>query len=328
MVQKKRRQVLLATGALLAVSRPALAQQGGKVWRVGVIEVGREDRNRRLHDEFRKGMRELGYYEGRNVAIESRFANGQFDRLPAQAADLVNGKVDVIVVSGTPAVDAVKRATSTIPVVLAVVGDPVASGFVASLARPGGNITGLSLANTDLSAKWFEFARRVSSSPPIGVLAHREQQTAPWYIGNIQSVAQKLGVETTVAYVSSANEIEGAFGTLARERATVVIVLPSGLLNAQVDRIAQLALKHRMASVATTLSHVEAGVLLSYGQNYAAFWRKAATYVDKIFKGAKPGALPIEQPTIIELAINLVTARQLGLTIPRDLLSRADRVIE
>lgn len=327
MVQKKRRQVLLATGALLALSQPALAQQSSKVWRVGIIEIGTL-RNRNNHDEFRKGMRELGYFEGRNVVIESRFANGQFDRLPAHAADLVNSKVDVIVVSGTPTVDAVRRATSTIPVVMAVVGDPVASGFVASLARPGGNVTGLSLANTDLSAKWFEFARKVSSSPPIGILANRAQQTARWYVGNIQGVAQKLGVKTIVAYASAADEIEGAFGTLARERASAVIVLPSGLFFAHQDRIAQLALKHRMASVASTWSSVEGGLLLSYGQSYGAFWRKAATYVDKIFKGAKPGELPIEQPTIIELAINLVTARQLGVTIPRELLSRADRVIQ
>lgn len=325
MVQKKRRQVLLATGALLAVSQPALAQQSTKVWRVGFIQPGRSTR---YLDEFRKGMRELGYDEGRNVSFEWRFADGRFDRLPALAADLVAKKVDVIVVSGTPALDAVKRATSTIPVVTAIVGDPVASGFVASLARPGGNITGLSLANTDLSAKWFEFARMVSSRPPIGILAHREQETARRYVGNIQGVAQKLGVETTVAYVSAANEIEDALGTLARERATVVIVPPSGMLEMNVDRIARFALKHRMASVASTLTYAEGGLLLSYGQNYNAFARKAATYVDKIFKGAKPSELPIEQPLIFELAINLVTARQLGLTVPPGLLSRVDRVIE
>lgn len=273
-------------------------------------------------------MRELGYDEGRNVAFESRFADGHFDRLPAQAAELVNRKVDVIVVSGTPTVDAVKRATSTIPVVMAIVGDPVASGFVASLARPGGNITGLSLANTDLSTKWFEFARQVSSRPPIGILAHREQATAPRYIANIQSAAQKLGVETTVAYASAPNDIEGAFGTLDRERATVVIVLPSGMLESHVDRIAQLALQHRIASVASTMTYAEGGLLLSYGQNYHAFARKAATYVDKIFKGAKPGELPIEQPTIFELVINLKTANAIGVKVPQVLLLRADRVIE
>lgn len=326
MVQKKRRQFLLATGALLAVSQPALAQQSARAWKVGYISAGRE--RAPYLDEFRKGMRELGYYEGRNVSIEPRFADGQFDRLPAQAADLVNRKVDVIVVIATPTVHAVRRATSTTPVVLAIVGDPVASGFVASLARPGGNITGLSLANTDLSAKWFELARTLSSGPPIGILAHREQTTARGYVGNIQSVARKLGVETTVAYVSAASEIEGAFAALARERASVVIVLPSALLETQVERIVPLALKHRMASVGSSFTYAEKGLLLSYGQNYHAFARKAATYVDKIFKGAKPSELPIEQPTIIELAINLVTARQLGLTVPPELLLRADRVIE
>jgi putative ABC transport system substrate-binding protein len=324
MVRKKRRQVLLAAGALLAVSQPGLAQQGDRVWRVGYITGGRHG----YLDEFQKGMRELGYSEGRNLAIELRFADGQFDRLPAQAADLVNRKMDVIVVTSTPAADAVKRATSTIPIVMTTVGDPVASGFVASLARPGGNITGLSLANTDLSAKWFEFASKVSSSPPIGILANPKQQTARWYVRNIQSVAQKLGVKTAVAYASAADEIEGALGTLARDRATVVIVLPNALFEVHANRIAQLALKHRMASVATTLTYAEAGLLLSYGQNYRAFARKAATYVDKIFKGAKPGELPIEQPTFMELAINLVTARQLGLTIPPELRSQADRVIE
>jgi putative tryptophan/tyrosine transport system substrate-binding protein len=326
MVQKRRRQVLLATGALLAVSQPALAQRSAKVWRVGFISVGR-DRAPYL-DEFRKGMRELGYDEGRNVAIESRFADGQFNRLPAQAADLVNREVDVIVVIGTPALGAVKRATSTIPVVTAIVGDPVAGGFVASLARPGGNITGLSLANTDLSAKWLEFARKVSTRPPIGILAHREQATARLYLGTIQSVADQLGVQTTVAYVSAVDDIEEALGTLARDRATAVIVLPSGLLEAHVERIAHVAIKHRIASVGTTLPYAEGGLLLSYGQNYRAFARKAATYVDKIFRGAKPSELPIEQPTILELAINLVTARRLGLTIPPELLLQAERVIE
>ena len=327
MVQRKRRQVLLATGALLAVSQPGLAQRGTKVWRIGFILPG-QNRDGGYLDEFRKGMHEFGYSEGKNLVIEFRFADGQFDRLPAMAADLVNGNVDVIVVAGTPTVHAVKRATSTIPVVMAIVGDPVASGFVASLARPGGNITGLSLANTDLSGKWFEFATKISLNPLVGLLAHREQPTARRYIGSIESMAQKLGVQTTVAYASAANEIEGALGTLARERATVVVVLPSGLLELHADRIAQLALKHRMASVGTTLTYAERGFLLSYGQNYYAFARKAATYVDKIFKGAKPSELPIEQPIILELTINLATARQLGLTIPPELLLRADRVIE
>jgi len=323
--QTKRRRLLLMVGALVAVDRIGLAQQSNKVWRVGYITPGGGGSS---VDEFPRGMRDLGYQEGRNLVIEWRFADGDFDRLPAQATDLVSRKVDVIVVGGTPALAAVKRATSTIPVVMTTVGDPVASGFVKSLARPGGNITGLSLANTDLSAKWHEFARSVSPGSQIGVLAHPKQQTAQSYVRNIQTIAQKLRTSAPVAYASTANEIEGAFASLARERVTTVIVLPNGLFSANAEPIARLAVRHRMATIATTAAFAESGALLSYGQNYGAFERKAATYVDKILKGARPGDLPIEQPLIIELTINLVTARQLGLTIPKELLVRADKVIE
>lgn len=322
--QTKRRRLLLMVGALVATDRIAFAQQNPKIWRVGYISGGTSA----SADEFRRGMRDLGYQEGRNFVIEGRFADGDFTRLPAQATDLVSRKVDVIVVSGTPAVAAVKRATSTIPVVMTTVGDPVASGFVTSLARPGGNITGLSLANTDVWAKWYELARSVSPGSQIGVLAHPQQQTAQWYVRNIQSLAQKLGTSAPVAYASTANEIEGAFASLARERVTTVIVLPNGLFSANAEPIDRLAVRHHMATIATTAAFAESGALLSYGQNYGAFSRKAATYVDKIFKGARPGELPIEQPLIIELIINLVTARQLGLTIPKELLVRADKVIE
>ena len=325
MSQTKRRRLLLMVGALVAVDRIAFAQQSTKVWRVGYLVSGG---NSASTDEFRRGMRDLGYQEGRNLVIEWRFADGDFNLLPAQVADLVSRKVDVIVVGGTPTVAAVKRATSTIPVVMTTVGDPVASGFVTSLARPGGNITGLSLANTDLSAKWYELARSVSPGSQIGVLANPKQQTGQAYLKNIQTAAQKLGASAPVAYASTADEIEGAFASLARERVATVIVLPNGLFNANEERIARLALRHRMASIATTAGYAEHGALFTYGQNYAAFTRKAATYVDKILKGARPGELPIEQPLIIELVINLVTARQLGLTIPKELLVRADKVIQ
>ena len=321
---ENRRRLLLAIAALFFVPRLGLAQQSSKVWRIGFISGG----STADLDEFRKGMRDLGYQEGKNVLIESRNADGDFNRLPAQAADLVKGKVDVIVVSGTPAANAVQRATSTIPVVLAVVGDPVASGFVTSLARPGGNITGLSLANTELPAKWFELARSVSPGFKIGVLANPKQETNQRYVKDIQSMAQKLGIEARVAYAATVNEIEGAFTFLNRERISTVIVLPNGLFGANAKEIARLAVQHRMASIATSALYPERGTLLSYGQNYAAFSRKAATYVDKILKGAKPGELPIEQPMILELVINLVTARQLGLTVPKELMQRADRVIE
>ena len=325
MGQENRRRLLLAIGALFVVPRPGLAQQSSKVWRIGYISSGGgTDQS----DEFRKGMHDLGYLEGKNVLIEWRFAHGDFSRLPAQAADLVKRKVDVIVVSGTPATDAVKRATSTIPVVMDTVGDPVASGFVTSLARPGGNITGFSLANTDFPAKWFELARRVSPGSKIGVLANPKQQTAQWYVKDIQGVAQKLRIEVPVAYAATVNEIEDAFNLLDRAHVATVIVLPTGLFFANALQIAQFAVKHRMASIATTPGDVERGVLLSYGQNYGAFSRRAAAYVDKILKGAKPSDLPIEQPAILELTINLRTAKQIGLTIPKELLFRADRVIE
>jgi putative ABC transport system substrate-binding protein len=324
MGQEKRRRLLFASGALLAVPRLVVAQQNSKVSRIGFIGGG----STADLDEFRKGMRDLGYQEGKNVLIESRLAYGDFDRLPAHAADLVRRKVDVIVVSGTPAANAVQRATSTIPVVLAVVGDPIASGLVTSLARPGGNITGLSLANTDLPVKWFELARSVSPGSKIGVLAHPKQQTNQRYVKDIQSLAQKLGIEAAVAYAATVNEIEGAFTFLNRERISTVIVLPNGLFGANAKQIAQLAVQHRMASIATTALFVERGTLLSYGQSYSAFSRKAATYVDKILRGAKPSELPIEQPMILELVINLATARQLGLTVPSELVVRADRVID
>jgi putative ABC transport system substrate-binding protein len=212
---------------------------------------------------------------------------------------------------------------------LAVVGDPVASGFVTSLARPGGNITGLSLANTELPEKWFELARSVLPGLKIGVLANPKQQTNQRYVKNIQGVAQKLGIEAPVAaYAATVNEIEGAFTFLNRERISTVIVLPNGLFATNAEQIARLAVQHRMASIATSALFSERGTQLSYGQNYGAFSRKAATYVDKILRGAKPSELPIEQPMILELVINLVTARQLGLTVPKELILRADRVIE
>ncbi len=325
MGQEKRRRLLFASGALLAVPRLGFAQQSSKVWRIGFIAGGSTGDL----DEFRKGMRDLGYQEGKNVLIESRLAYGDFDRLPTQAADLVRRKVDVIVVSGTPAANAVRQTTSTIPVVLAVVGDPVASGFVTSLARPGGNITGLSLANTELPGKWFELARSVLPGFKIGVLANPKQQTNQRYVKDIQGVAQKLGIEAPVAaYAATVNEIEGAFTFLNRERISTVIVLPNGLFANNAAQIARLAVQHRMASIATSALFAERGTLLSYGQNYGAFSRKAATYVDKILRGAKPSELPIEQPMIFELVINLVTARQLGLTVPKELILRADRVIE
>lgn len=286
----QRRRFLVIAGALFGMPWSGFAQQGSKIWRVGFLEAG----GGRDKDEFRKGMRELGYEEARNLVIEWRTAAGHFDRLPALAAELVSRKVDVIVCSSTPATSAAKRATSTIPIVMAVVGDPVASGFVASLARPGGNITGLSLANTETSTKWLEMARVATPASQIGVLADSNQPTAQWYVKNIQGAAQKLGINVPVIYAPTVNDIDGAFASLARERVATVIVLPSGMFALNAAQIAESAVKRRIASIGTTRVYVERGLLLGYGQDYGAFARRAATYVDKIFKGAKPSELPVE----------------------------------
>lgn len=325
MGHKKGRRLLLAAGGLLVIRRIGFAQQSSKVWRVGWLQTGRQVP---YLDEFSKGLRELGYEEGKNLVIEWRFAEGHFDRLPALAAELVSRKVDVLVASGTHAAEALRRATSTIPVVMAIVGDPVGSGFVASLAHPGGNITGLSLANAEIATKWLELARSVAPSDRIGILADLNQKTAPRYVSSIQSAAQRIGVKVPVAYAPTANHIASAIASLAQERVRSIIILPSGMLETEAKQIAQLTLTHRMASVGSTRVYVEAGALLGYGQNYAAFARRAAAYVDKILKGAKPSELPVEQPVILELVINMKTARQLGQTIPKELLLRADKVIE
>jgi ABC-type uncharacterized transport system substrate-binding protein len=324
MLRFQRRRFLAIAGVLFGIPWSGFAQSS-KVWRVGVLYAG----GRAVYnDEFRKGMRELGYEEAKNLVIEWRFADGHFDRLPTLAAELVSRRVDVIVGLGTPTIRAAKRATSTIPIVMALVGDPVASGFVASLARPGGNITGLSLANTEVSAKWLELARGVTPGSQVGVLAHPDQPTAQWHAKNIQAVAQKLGINVPVIYAPTVNDIDSAFASLARERVTTVIVLPGGMFETNAEKIAESAVKRGIASIGTTRTYVERGLLLGYGQDYRAFVRRAATYVDKIFKGTKPSELPVEQPMIFELLINQATARRLNLTMPQELLLRADGVIE
>lgn len=322
----QRRQFLLSAGALLAIPRRASAQQSAKIWRIGYITAGGPRAS--YLDELRKAMRDLGYEAGKNYVIELQVANGKYERLPALAADLVKRNVDVIVGIGTPAINATKRATSSIPIVMALVGDPVASGFVASLARPGGNVTGLSLANTDISSKWLELARTVAPGSRIGALADSNQSTVKWHLKNIQNAAQKLGIELPVVFAPAANDIESALASLARERVTTMIVLPSAMFTFNAAQIAQAAVKLRIASIATSRDYVESGLLLSYGQNYHAFVRRSAIYIDKIFKGANPGDLPVEQPTLFELVINQATARQLDLPIPKELLLRAHEVVE
>lgn len=326
MEHRERRRRLLAAGGLFAIQGIGFAQQGPRVWRVGQLGMGVA--GSAYGDELARGLHELGYEVGKNLVLERRSAEGRVDRLPALVAELIGLKVDVLVVSSTPAVRAARQATSTLPVVMAIVGDPVGSGFVSSLARPGGNITGLSLANAEIVTKWLELAKGVAPGDRIGILADANQSTARGYVNGIQRAAQRIGASVSVAYATSAGNIADAMASLAAERARSVIVLPSGMLETRAEHIAQLALEHRMATVGSTQIWVERGLLLGYGQNYAEYMRRSAAYVDKILKGTKPGELPIEQPMILELLINMKTARKLGQTIPRELLLRADKVIE
>jgi putative tryptophan/tyrosine transport system substrate-binding protein len=319
--------VLGATAGSIA----SFAQQQGKVWRVGFLSV--QTRSDRLisqyTDAFLKGMRELGYVEGKNLAVDWRFADGKPERLPGMAAELVQGKVDVIVAVASPAIGAAQKATATIPIVMATTGDPVGSGFVKSLARPGGNITGLSNMGGDLGPKLLELLLTVApKSSRIAVIVSPTSTTYRAISESVQASAQKVGVKTLVLEASSPQDVENAFSMMARDHADAVLVGAAPFFNVQRQQIADLALKYQMPTVFGDRWIVEAGGLMSYGTKFADNYLRAATYVDRIFKGAKPGDLPVEQSMTFELVINLKTAKALGITIPQSLLQRADEVIQ
>ena len=278
---------------------------------------------------LRAGLRDLGYVEGKNIVIEYRWAEGKYERLPGLAAELVQLKVDVIVAASPPAVQTVQKATTTIPIVMAVTADPVGSGFVVSLSRPGGNITGLSNLNVDLSSKYLELLRvAVPKLSRVVVLVNPGHPNHPDMLKNIQATAKTTGVNVSPIEASTASQIEAAVRAMTRERAGALIVLPDSLFFTQARQIAELAMKNRLPTMVSNRDLVEAGGLMSYAQNPAEQFRRAATFVDKILKGAKPGDLPVEQPTKFELIVNLKTAKAIGLTISQDLLFRADTVIE
>ena len=327
-----RRQVLIALSlGMLAGPRVILGQQPGRVWRVGFLALRHVDLvdTDYYYGPFRQGMRELGYVEGRNLAIEWRSAEGKAERLPALAAELVRLKVDVIVTAGTPVTSAAQKATPTIPIVMVNLADPVGSGFIASLARPGGNITGLSNQLVDVSPKHLEML--LSMVPKLGrvaVLVNPANQGNLFILKSVQAAARSTNAAILPVEARTPAEIEKAFSAMARENVKAVIVARDSLFNQQVRQVAELAAKGRLPTVAGLREYVEAGGLMSYGPNRADIYRRAATYVDKIFKGAKPSDLPVEQPTKLEMVINRKTAKALGLTIPQSLLIRADQVIE
>lgn len=283
-----------------------------------------------FYGAFPKGMRELGYTEGKNLVIEWRFADNKIERFPELAAELVGLNVDVIVAATPPAISAVQKATSMIPIVMATVGDPVGNGFVNSLAHPGGNITGTSLLLGDLHAKRLQMLLdMVPRLSRVAILLNPAvPQTAA--LESIQAAAQRAGVKIVVVEARTPQEIDKAFAMITRQKTRAVLVLPHPLFNtpAQLRQIAELALKKRLPSTHSIQEYAEAGGLMSYGSSFADSFLRAATYVDKIFKGAKPADLPVEQPSKFELVINGRTAKALGLAVPQSLLISADKVIE
>jgi ABC-type uncharacterized transport system substrate-binding protein len=325
-----RRAFLTASIAVTVVPFAAVAQPPAKSWRIGYLGPVSPSAGARLLESFRQGLRELGYVEGQNISIDYRWTEGRPDRFPALAAELTQLRVDVIVTYNNPAVAALQQATRTIPIVVANMGDPVGSGFVASLARPGGNITGFSGLSEELSRKWVELLREavpnVSRVAVLTVSLTPASHNHQWR--EIQGAAKALQVTPQRHEIAGPDEIEHAFVSLIKSRAQGLIVLPHPVTNAHRTQIVNLAAEHRLPGTYPDSQYVEAGGLMSYTANFSDLHRRAATVVDKILRGARPADLPIQQPTTFELAINLRTAKALGLTIPRSLLVRADQVIE
>ena len=313
---------------LLATVSSTEAQQPAKIPQIGRLAIASHSAESARIEAFRQGLRDLGYVERKNMLIEWRFADGEFDRLPAHAAELVRLKVDVIVTSGSTPTRIAKAATSTIPIVMSNDNDPVGDGFVASLARPGGNITGLSNFAPELSGKRLEILREVV--PKLSHLAIVGTSTNPGYAQSIKEVklaAAALGVKFEYLDVLDPKNIETAFRAASKGRVDGVLVLTSGILVAQRVQVAELAAKHHIPAIYSNSQFVEADGLMFYGVNVIDLDRRAATYVDKILKGRKPVDLPVEQPTKFEFIINLKAAKQIGLTIPPNVLVRADKVI-
>ena len=327
-----RRKIIVALGAsALAAPLACFAQQQrGKVARIGLLEPAPASSHyASWREALIAGLSELGYVEGKNIAIEYRWAEGNYAHLPGLAAQMVQMKMDVIVASSYPAIQALQQATTTIPIVMIRTGDPVGNGLVVSLSRPGRNITGLSNINVDVSSKYLELLHAAAPKlSRVTLLGHPTNQSHPNYSKRIQATATAIGVKIFPAQASTTNQIEAVFDAMKQERAGGLIVLPDAFFYAQAPRIAERAAQQRVPTMFGTREPVEFGALMSYGQNIAEHYYRAATYIDKILKGAKPGDLPVEQPTRIELVINLKTAKALGLTIPKSLLISADRVIE
>ena len=324
----RRRFLLASVAGALAAPAAAEAQQAAKV---GYLSIGSASDPRRaaLLRAFQQGLRDLGYVEGKNLILEVRFAEGPYDRLPRLAAELVTLKVDVIVAYSTLATNAAQDATSSIPIVMSGIVDPLQTGLVTGLGRPGKNATGLSLMAPEVIGKQMQLLKElVPKSSRVAVLWNPDSASNKVQLREAETIARALGLRLQALETRGADDLDSAFTAMARQRADAVIVLVDGVLIDNRTRIAQLAQKGRLPAVYGLREHVEAGGLMFYGSNIADMNRRAAIFVDRILKGAKPSDLPVEQPTKFELTINLKTAIALGLTIPPSLLARADQVIE
>jgi putative tryptophan/tyrosine transport system substrate-binding protein len=319
--------VLLIVGGL---TLPAMAQPAGKVWRIGFLGPTSATSPVWIArvEQLKAGLRELGYVEGKNVAIEYRWADGKLERLPTLAAELVRLKPDVLVTATTPGAMAAKGATNTIPIVLASVGDPVFTGLVPNLARPGGNITGSSLFTGDESAKRLELIKdALPRTKRVAVLVNPTNPLWSASVQEIEGVARSLKLDLQRIEARTPADFESAIASAVEQRADALVVVEDSLFSAQAGKLAELALRHKLPAIGQVV-FADAGGLIGNGTNQLVLFRRAAVFVDKIFKGAKPADLPIEQATRFELIVNLKTAKALGVSLPKQLTFRADRIIE
>jgi len=324
-----RRAFIAGAIAFSAAPLSGEAQAPAKIPRIGLLSPFAPSDTARWHQALRQGLRDLGWIEGKTISIEYRYAEGERDRLPGLAAELVRLKVDIVFVDTTSAALAAQNATRTVPIVLAVGSDTVATGLVKSLARPGGNITGLDQIAPELGGKRLELLKEiVPRLSRVAVLWNPQNPSSTLNWKELRLPARQLGVELHSLEVRSPTELDKAFEAATRAGAGALAIMPDPVFLTNLERIANLATKRRLPSIFHLREFVDAGGLVAYGPNRSDLFRRAATYVDKILKGAKPGDLPVEQPTKFELVINLKTAKALGITIPPSLLSRADQVIE
>ena len=325
---KKKISLLALCSLLLAPCSSVKAQQPKKVCRIGFLAATSRNSSPARREAFRQGLRDLGYVEGKNIVIEYRYAEGKLDRLPALVAELVRLKVDVIVTSGGASTRPAKEATSTIPIVMAQDTDPVGNGFVASLARPGGNVTGLSALTPEISGKQLELLKEiVPKLSRVAALGNSNNPGTAQALRETKLAAGAFAVQLQFLEIRTPKDIETAFQAASKGRAGAVLVLTSPVATSQRAQIAELAAKSRLPAISAQSDYMDAGGLMFYGPSITDLYRRAATYVDKILKGAKPVDLPVEQPKKFEFIINLKTAKQIGLTIPQAVLYRADKVI-